>query len=157
MLDLFRTLPGLLDDVEGSEAVREAIVFATWRRITDESLAAHVAPIHLEKKRFVVAIPSRMWQKQLENLSGEMIYKLNAALGTSFVTFIEFVIDEKAVKDARSRTNADVDETKLRKLAEKEISPELRSSAEKIQDETLREQFLMAAGNCLVRQKRLGD
>lgn len=156
MLDLFRTLPGLLDDFEGSEAVREAIVFAAWRRITDETLASHAAPLRLEKRRFFVAVPSRMWEKQLEDLSGEMIYKLNAALGASFVTFIEFIVDEKAVLNARARQGTPVDETKLRKLAKKEISPELRNSAERIQDEALREQFLMAAGNCLVRQKRIG-
>lgn len=155
MLDFFCTLQGLLEDVDGSEAVRQAVVFAAWKRITDASLGLHAVPMRLEKTRFIVAVPSLIWQSQLEDLSGEMLYKLNAALGASFVTFIEFVVDEKAVQKARLQKNVPADDAKLRKLAEKEISPELRSSAEKIQDATLREQFLMAAGNCLVRQKRL--
>jgi hypothetical protein len=152
MLDIFRTLPGIFDDVEGAEMVREAVVFAAWRRIAGEGLVEHAVPLRLEKGRLFVAVSNLMWQRQLKDLCGQMVFKLNASLGTPTVNFIELQIDEEAVRARRSK-KAELNEGELERLAEKEISPELASAAERIADEELRRQFLLAAGNCLVRKR----
>ncbi len=152
MLDIFRTLPGILDDVEGSEMIREAVVFAAWRRIAGDGLAEHAVPLKLENGRLFIAVSNLMWQRQLKDLCGQMVFKLNAALGTPAVTFIELQIDEQAVLDLRSKQSGPSD-AELRSLAEKEISPELVDAANGIADDELRRQFLLAAGNCLVRRK----
>lgn len=153
MLDIFRTLPGIFDDVEGAEMVREAIVFAAWRRIAGDGLAEHAVPLRLEKGRLFVAVPNQMWQRQLEDLCGQMVFRLNAALGEPAVTYIELRIDENAVHSQRSEMQI-VSEERLRSEALDEITLELAIAADAIGDDELRRQFLLAAGNCLVRKKR---
>ena len=155
MLDLFRTLPGLLSDVEGSELVREAIVFAAWRRIAGDALAEHAVPVRLDKSRLSIAVSNLMWQRQLKDLCAQMVFKLNAALGSPLVTFIELTIDESAVLRERAKWSNPNPDDQMRREGEKEISPEIAAAADGIPDEELRKQFLLAAGNCLVRKKRL--
>lgn len=154
MLDIFRTLPGILDNIEGAEIVREAVVFAAWRRIAGEALAEQAVPLRLEKGRLIIAVPNLMWQRQLKDLCGQMLFKLNAALGTPTVSFIELEIDEQAVLAQRSINSAS-SESELSSQAEREISQELADAADAITDEELRRTFLSAAGNCLVRKKRV--
>ena len=148
MLDLFRTLPRVLRDAESVHEVRQAIVFAAWRRIAGE-LAEHAVPVSLEDTTLIVAVSNLTWQRQLKDLCGQMVFKLNAALGTPLVTFVELRVDETLVRS----NMATRDESELRQQAEMEISPELRAAADKIADEELRRQFLLAAGNCLVRRR----
>lgn len=151
MLEVFRTLHTVLGGIDGAEAVREAVVFAAWRRIAGESLVEHAVPLKLHEGRLSIAVSSVTWQRHLKDLCGQMVFKVNAALGSPTVTFIELRIDERAVledRQTRSRVlhsnNAD---------AAKEITPELASAAENIADDDLRKQFLLAAGKCLVRKK----
>lgn len=152
MQELFGTLRTLLDDADGGPVIRQALVFATWRRIAGELLADHTAPVALEQKRLVVAVSSETWIRHLKELSGQMLYKLNAVAGASMVEFIEFTVDERAVKTERAK------HPRVQALAEdatamKDISSELLASAARIKDENLRDQFLHAAGNCLQRER----
>ena len=151
MLDLFRTLPRILKDAEGAEELRKALVFAAWKGTAGDGLADHVVPVEFENGRLTVAVSSLTWQRHLKDLCGQMIFKLNATLGEPVVNFIELQIDELAVNEhkARTRTTAELD---LRG-AEDEITPELAMAADGIQDDELRRQFLLAAGNCLVRRR----
>ncbi|MBA3353178.1 MAG: hypothetical protein H0U23_12305, partial [Blastocatellia bacterium] len=70
------------------------------------------------------------------------------------VNFIDFEINEAAVIGSRRRSGPS-DEYELRRAAEAAISPELEKAAAGIEDSELRRQLLLAAGNCLVRKKRL--
>ena len=151
MLDLFRTLPSVLHDVENIDEIRQAMVFAAWERIAGESLFEHAVPAGLEKTTLVVAVSSVTWQRNLKDLCGQMVFKLNAALGAPLVTFVELRVDDGFVR--ATRLSSQVREEELRAQADNEISPELRSAADKIADEELRKQFLLAAGNCLVRKR----
>jgi hypothetical protein len=153
MLDIFRTLPGILDNIEGAEMMREAVVFAAWRRIAGDALAEQAVPLRLQNGRLFIAVPNLMWQRQLKDLCGQMLFKLNAALGTPTVNFIDLEIDELAVL-AQRKQNAALSEAEFRTQAEHEISAELADAADAIADEELRRTFLLAAGNCLVRKKR---
>lgn len=154
MLDLFRTLPGIISDIEGAEMLREALVFAAWRRISGDVLCDHAVPVRLTDSVLSIAVSSVTWQRHLKDLAAQMLFKLNAAIGTPLVRFIEFEIDEAAVLSGRSRTA--YDEEAFRRESVKEISPELAKAAEKIGDEDLRQQFLLAAGSCLARRTRSG-
>ncbi|HVF29317.1 MAG TPA: DUF721 domain-containing protein [Pyrinomonadaceae bacterium] len=154
MLDLFRTLPGLMADIEGAEVVREALVFAAWRRTAGEALSSHTAPVKLVDSTLTVAVASLTWQRHLQDLGGQMLFKLNSTLGAPIVSYIQLDIDEAAV--LRERGPRTVIEGEARKLAEQEITPEMATAAEQIEDEELRRQFLAAAGNCLVRRSRAG-
>lgn len=152
MLDIFRTLPGILGDMEGVEVVREAVVFATWRRIAGESLTAHAVPVGLENGTLRIAVSNLNWQRNLKDQCGQMLFKLNAVLRSPIVTYIELQIDEQAVLN--SRTGPSPQDDAFRAAAEKEISSDLTQAAASIEDEDLRRQFLLAAGSCLVRKKR---
>ncbi|HEV7643998.1 MAG TPA: DUF721 domain-containing protein [Pyrinomonadaceae bacterium] len=156
MQDIFRALPKVLRETGESEPLREPLVFAAWKRIAGENLERNTAPIGLDEKRLIVAVPDEIWKRHLESLSGQMIFKLNSLLGEEVVTFITFRVDNKQFSGGR--------ETQERKAAERlsfdrrsqeELTPRLREAADSIEDPELRELFLRAAGNCLVRKKDL--
>lgn len=156
MLDIFRTLPAIMDNLDADDAAREALVFIAWSKIAGEMLAEHTVPLGFENSRLAVAVSGCTWQKHLGDLSPQMIYKLNSEFGSPVVRFIEFSIDEQAVKgDRAKRRKAKAEAEKLREQAATAVPPELALSAEAIADENLRQAFLLAAGSCLVRKERL--
>lgn len=155
MNELFRALPALLKEFEGNENVREAVVFAAWRKIAGDSLRDQAVPLRLSGKHLAVAVTSETWRKHLEHLSGQMIFKINSKLGAAVVTFIEFRIDEPAVKREREKFRKSVLSEISEDTALNEITPKMRRSADAIKDDNLRYQFLLAAGSCLARKKRM--
>jgi hypothetical protein len=158
MNELFRALPALLKEFSDHAEVREAIIFGAWRKIAGEMLRGQAAPVRLDKRRLTVAVESEMWKNHLADLSGQMIFKLNSTLGSAEVTFIEFVVDKKAVEaENRKFGRPQIDEAESARIAAGEITPGLRESAGAIQNEELRERFLMAAGRCLARKKVLTE
>lgn len=150
---LFHAFPALLKEFGRSEEVCQALVFAAWRRIAGELLAEHTEPIGLDEKRLVIAVSDATWKLHLEDLSGQMIFKLNAALGSEAVTFLEYRVDEKKLRGKSHRKGKapilEVD-------ALEEVPPQLSRSAGVIRNENLRHNFLLAAGRCLARKKTLG-
>lgn len=158
MNELFRALPALLKEFDDNETVREAVTFAAWRKIAGESLRQHAVPFRLAGKHLTVAVKSETWRKHLEHLSGQMIFKLNSALGSAVVTFIEFRVDEAAVaaENTKDRETKLTDE-ELEEIALENVTPKMRRSADAIKDDNLRYQFLLAAGSCLERKKKLKE
>lgn len=156
MQELFRTLPKLLKEFDDSEEVREAVVFAAWRKIAGKSLCEHSVPFRLFEKHLIVAVKDKMWKRHLEKeLAGQMIFKLNSILGSAEVTFIEFRIDEKTVLEQKKTINKlDISNEDFEETALDEVSPRLRHRADNIKDDNLRYQFLLAAGSCLARKKK---
>ncbi len=157
MEDLFRSLPKLLKEMPESDQVREAVVFAAWRKIAGASLQSHAVAFRLYGKHLLVAVGSETWKKHLEFLSGQMIFKINSVLGQAVVTFIEFRVDEETVLQERRKTQkSELSDEELREIALDEVTPKLRSAADAIEDPNLRYQFLLAAGSALARKKRIG-
>ncbi len=156
MQDLFRALPKLLKEFEDTEEVREAVVFAAWRRIAGESLSEHTVPFRLFNKHLIIAVADKMWKRHLETLSGQMIFKLNSILGQAIVTFIEFRIEEEMLAAERAKhQKTQMSDEELVETALDEVTPKLRHSADAIKDDNLRYQFLLAAGSCLARKERM--
>ena len=156
MNDLFRALPALLKQFDENEALREAVTFAAWRRIAGETLRPHAVPLRLFQKHLIIAVSSETWKKHLEHLSGQMIFKLNSALGRAVVTFIEFRVDERAVAEERAKNRtSELSAEELEEIALEEVTPKMRRAADAIKDDNLRYQFLLAAGSCLARKKNL--
>lgn len=156
MNELFRALPALLKEFDENETVREAVTFAAWRRIAGESLRSHAVPLRLYQKHLIIAVTSETWKKHLESLSGQMIFKINSVLGQAVVTFIEFRIDEKTILKERAKNKkTTLSDEELEEIALNEVTPKMRHSADAIKDDNLRYQFLLAAGSCLARKKRL--
>jgi hypothetical protein len=77
-------------------------------------------------------------------------------LGQATVTFIEFQVDENLVIENRQKHIRKIADNLLSdESAMYQISPSLQESADAISDESLRKQFLLAAGSCLVRKESL--
>jgi len=156
MNELFRALPALLRQMEDNESLRQAVVFAAWRRIAGEGLREHAVPLRLYQKHLIVAVMSETWKKHLEHLAGQMIFKLNSTLEQPLVTFIEFRVDEETIKQERAKHQKNaIDEETQRQIALEQVTPKMRRAADAIKDENLRYQFLLAAGSCLARKKKM--
>ncbi|HTK39078.1 MAG TPA: DUF721 domain-containing protein [Pyrinomonadaceae bacterium] len=147
---LFRALPALLEALPDNETVREAVVFAAWRKSAGEQLAEHTCPVEFAENRLAVAVPDRSWQKNLASLSGQMIFRINSVLGSAVVTYIEFVVDANKIQVATVDPSNYGDGNLLAQL-----TPELIHSASTITDEKLRKDFLAAAAGCLARKERI--
>lgn len=156
MDELFRALPPLLKEMSDNEPLREAVVFAAWRRIAGEGLREKAVPFRLYQKHLIVAVESQMWKRHLESLCGQMIFKINSALSQAVVTFIEFRVNEEPIKAERAkRRKTLIDKDEMREIALDTVTPKLRTAAEAIKDENLRYQFLLAAGSALAQKERL--
>jgi hypothetical protein len=156
MKSIFHTLPQMLRQEGKAEELSESLVFIAWRRICGEELLTRAVPFRLYQKHLIVAVEDQMWKRHLESLSGQMLFKLNAALGRPTVTFIEFRIDEKTVQVERERRHKEeMSRLEQERIAMKNVPETLSKAAEKIEDEDLRKNFLLAAGSCLARKKNL--
>ena len=155
MNELFRALPALLKEMGDNEPLREAVVFAAWRKIAGEGLRDKAVPFRLYQKHLTIAVESEMWRRHLESLSGQMIFKINSALNQATVTFIEFRIDEAIVEAERLKRRKNIiDEDTLREMALAQVTPKLRRAADHIKDDNMRYQFLLAAGGYLARREK---
>lgn len=158
MEDLFRALPKLLREFDDTQEIREAVALAAWRKVAGESLCEHAVPFRLFNKHLIVAVADETWKKHLEYLSGQMIFKLNSALGQAVVTFIEFRVDEETVLAERAKNKKPtLSPEQFEEIALEEVTPKLRGAADAIKDDNLRYQFLLAAGSCLARKKKLNE
>ena len=139
------------DAAAGTEA-QQAIVFAAWKRAAGEQLSAHAVPVKFENKRLTVAVSGVRWRQQMEDLGGQMVFRLNAAFGVPVLNFIEFVVDEAAVTEANEKAGGrKVEDGKY----SGELSPEIIAAAASISDPKLRSDFLAAAGECIERPAKL--
>ena len=98
MEQLFSAIPAFLKNLEPNPEADKAIVFAAWKRCSGESLSARTAVLEFFANRLVIAVADKTWQRNLEDLSPQMLVKLNDYLGQSTVKFIEFRIDPSALK-----------------------------------------------------------
>jgi hypothetical protein len=155
MEDLIRTLPSLLSASGDAKEVCEAVALVAWRRIAGEGLRGQAVPFHLYGKTLVVAVADTTWKKQLEAVSGELLFRLNSLLGQPIVTYIEFRVDLKTVRTERAaRESLKLSSEHDELLALQTVSGEVSNAARAIQDEQLRQRFLVAAGSCIERRER---
>lgn len=143
----FRTLPGIFEAIEASDEVRQAFVFAAWKRVAGAQLAERTAPVAVDGKRLVIAVADRMWKRNLETLASQLLFRLNAVLGRPIVDFIEFRIDP-----AHAELTID-DMVPEKPYERRELPSEIFESAASIKDDQLRKAVLNAAANCLSRKR----
>ncbi|HEX8843119.1 MAG TPA: DUF721 domain-containing protein [Pyrinomonadaceae bacterium] len=155
MDDLIRTLPKLLRAAGETEEVLEAAALVAWRRVAGEGLRTQAVPFRLYRKTLIVAVADTTWQKQLEAVSGQLLFRLNSLLGQAIVTFIEFRIDPKTVHAEREAAKAQaLNQMEQERRALKSVSGQIAVAADAIHDDELRRRFLLAAGSCIDRRER---
>ncbi|MFL6211234.1 MAG: DUF721 domain-containing protein [Pyrinomonadaceae bacterium] len=154
MDDLWRALPELLRAAGEAEEVAEAATLAAWRRVAGEQLRGQAVPFRLYHKTLTVAVPDATWQKQLEKMSGQLLFRLNSLLGQPIVTYIEFRIDPQTVRVERARLRARAIDPVTQERRALQCARPLAEAATAIHDETLRQRFLLAAGSYIDAQER---
>ncbi len=147
MQELFKEFPELLARFKDNDEILRAFVFTVWKRTAGQLLNARTKPAEFQNKRLTIAVENVTWKQHLEDLSGEMLYKLNAGLGQGVVTFIEFRVDSS------SRNSASENNIAVTREAKTEINAPraLVEAAARIANDGLRDQFLRAAGAYLDR------
>lgn len=146
MQELFVVLPRLLRAVGDADEAREQAAVAAWSAAVGLPVRRATAAMRLERKTLIVAASDETWRTQLRKLSGQVLFKLNSILGAPIVTGIEFVLNERAVREAH--------------IMPREIGPSapnnealpLVDKASAIPDSLVRDAFLRAAGKCLARR-----
>lgn len=146
MEQLFGAIPQVLSAIPHDSTADSAIVFAAWSQCAGEMLRERTVPISFEKKRLVIAVEDKTWQRHLEDLSPTMIAKINSVLGHGTVTFVEFRIDKTAIRSKHAAEKAAIKTVPP-------VSKDLRNAANAIADEQFRENFIAAAAVYLDRQK----
>ena len=153
MRDVFSSLPGALRELAGNDKAREAIVTAAWNRAVGLGLGEHAVPVSLDGKVLTVAVSSDTWKKHIRDLADQILFKLNAALGSSMVSYIEFTVDAWFVRKQNKPAARSKGETEWESLVANELTSGLKAAASEIEDATLRQLFLSASSSSLARQK----
>jgi hypothetical protein len=148
MEQLIKTLPAILQAAGDSDEVREAACKAAWKAASGEVLSDNTVPIRLSGRRLTIAVADQIWQRQLQPMLGQMLFRMNSILGQPLVGHIELRIDPETVTMARERKERP---TKRSGEGDNSIPFELLSSAAGIKDTTLRNAFLNAATSSLKR------
>ena len=151
MDELFHSLPKLLRAAGDSHEVAEAAAFVAWRRVAGEALRGSAVPFRLYNKTLVVSVPDATWRKQLEGVSGQLLFRINSLLGQALVTYVEFRVDPQTVAGERARLRESRGERPVELEGALRRSGELDEAASAIRDEDLRRRFLLAAGSCMNR------
>jgi hypothetical protein len=144
MIDLTAMLPKLL---RANGANAELAVKLAWSKAAGTGLRRATNPIRLVAKTLIVAVPDPIWQKQLQHMSAELIFRINNLLQGNLIDTIEFRVDAAALKSNQPAIEISVKEPK-----NQPASTELLSAASSIADEELRARFVRAAQNCIERR-----
>jgi len=99
-------------------------------------------------------VPDATWRKQLEQVSPQLVFRLNSLLGQAVVTYVEFRVDPQTVRRERARLRTDEYERTGAEEAALERAHELDDAAHAIHDDELRRRFLLAAGSCMNRRDK---
>jgi predicted nucleic acid-binding Zn ribbon protein len=145
LTDLLSIVPQMLRKAADSDEAREQAVCAAWVVAVGGPIRKVTAPIRLERKTLIVAVPDATWRAQLMSMRGQALFKLNSLLGSPLVTMIEYVVNPGLIVQDSSAPQ----EVKFT-APEKQVTA-LREQADRIPDPEIREIFLRAAGKCLER------
>ena len=146
MNQLIKSLPTILRAAGDSEEVAEAAAIAAWKHAAGDGLKGHAVPVKLENRTLTVAVADTIWQKQLNLMRGQLLFRVNTILGQPLVSAIDFVIDP------RLATAHAEQETSKEEPLDNEVALELWSAANAIHDKELRKSFLKTATLSLKRR-----
>ena len=143
---LIKSLPAILAASGASAEVAEAACIVAWKHAVGEGLSSLSVPVELQNKTLVVAVDDNIWKKQLEQMRGQLLFRLNSVLGQPLVNSIELRVDPKTVASLRQTKKDPADRPRDYK-----VPFELLSAAACIEDAQLRRAFLGAATSCVRR------
>jgi len=148
MDQLIKSLPAILKATGVSEEVAEAACIGAWKHAVGEGLSNHAVPLQLQSANLVVIVRDAMWKKQLEQMRGQLLFRLNSVLGQALVKSLEFRIDPQRLAEVRGHGDG---ANKKKEQADYKVPIELLSAAAAIENVELRRAFLGAAASCVRR------
>ena len=101
---LIKTLPAILKASGAPDEVAEAACIAAWKHAVGEGLSSHAVPVQLQNSTLVVAVADNIWKKQLEQMRGQLLFRLNSVLGQALVKSIELRVDPKSDRAGPRKT-----------------------------------------------------
>ena len=147
MEGLLKLLPVMIRLAGDHDEVREQAAFSAWSSVVGDRLRSTCRPFRLYRKTLVVAVLNESWKKQMEGMSGQILFRLNSLLGQPLVTLIEYRVDAAHVTEGAP-------EKRIREIdGSHKFRLELAEDAECIRDDELRESFLRAASRYLERRE----
>jgi predicted nucleic acid-binding Zn ribbon protein len=144
---LIKTLPAILQASGASQEIAEAASIAAWKHAVGEGLSIHAVPVQLQNATLVVAVEDAIWKRQLEQMRGQLLFRLNSVLGQALVKSIELRIDPGTLLKSRAKEESH----SQRAYLDHEVPAEILSAAADIEDVDLRRAFLGAATSCIRR------
>ena len=142
MVDLTKLLPRLL------RANPELAAKLAWSRAVGEGLRRNAIPVSLVGKTLTVSVADALWQKQLQSMAAELLFRINTLLGGKGVDEIVFRVAPSDI----SRANPRVAVERPKEESPNPLPSELLFAARAISDEDLRARFLRAADNLIARR-----
>lgn len=140
MIDVTRLLPRIV------RANPELAAQLAWTQAAGPGLRRNAVPVGLEGQVLTVSVADALWQKQLQSMAGELLFRVNTLLGGNKIDEIIFRI---APRDLPTPEPRQADESAREPS---ELPTELLFAANSITDADLRAQFLRAADNLIARR-----
>jgi Dna[CI] antecedent, DciA len=140
MIDITKLFPRIV------RANPELAVKLAWSRAVGEGLRRNTNPVRFAGSRLIVSVADVLWQRQLESMRAELIFRMNKLLGGPTIKELVFRI---VPSDLPGQPHA-VDAPPAKKP--KALPTELLFAAGCIADEDLRARFLRAADNLIDRR-----
>ena len=147
---LINTLPAIIKASGAPDEVAEAACISAWKHAVGEGLSSHAVPVQLQNNTLVVAVADNIWKRQLEQMRGQLLFRLNSVLGQALVKSIELRVDPIRIETTRAKPSG----TSKDKEFHYEVPAELLSAAAAIEDVDLRRAFLGAATSCVKRLEK---
>jgi hypothetical protein len=140
MIDITKLFPRIV------RANPELAVKLAWSRAAGEGLRRNTNPVRFAGSRLTVSVADALWQRQLESMRAELIFRMNKLLGGPTIKELVFRI---VPSDLPGQAQA-VDAPPAKRT--KTLPTELLFAAGSIADEDLRARFLRAADNLIDRR-----
>lgn len=68
---------------------------AAWKHAAGDGLRDHAVPLSFNDHTLVVAVADATWQRQMQSLKGQLLFRINSILGQQLVKEVEFRISEQ--------------------------------------------------------------
>lgn len=149
MIDAALLLPKILAGAVENADLSEIAAKIAWRRTAGEGLRDHAVPSRLQEKILTVAVADAVWQKQLQPMSAELIFRINKLLRRNVVARIDFRIDPRALGRGTAKRPSP--------RGREPLPSTVVSAAAGIHDSELRERFMRAAENCISRRDSINS
>lgn len=146
MQEIAKIIPQLLRMTQHSEEFAESACAFAWRVSVGRAISRVSLPGKLYGKTLKVTVIDETWKRQLQRMSSQILFKMNALLGTAMVTSLDFCVDTEAVEQAHRPLTFPVTNVPL-------TDPKLLEASQRISNNKLREQFMKTASKYLQSQQ----